>query len=212
MGTFDPIMGTVARPDAVSRVLFGSTRREVLALLLGRPDERFYLREIVRAVGGGLGAVQRELKQLVDAGLVEREARGHQVYFSANRDAAIFPELQAIMEKTAGAVDVVRTSLATLISQGRVALAFIYGSVATGRKTVGSDVDLLIVGEVSLEETVPALRAAEARLRREVNAIVYPMTEFRDKVERGTPFLKRVLAGPKLFVVGDDRVLRRLAR
>jgi len=115
-------MGTDTKPDIVSRLLFGSTRREVLALLLGRPDERFYLREILRAVGGGSGAVQRELKQLVNVGLVEREVRGHQVYFSANRNAAIFPELQAILEKTAGAVDVLRASLATLLSQRRVEL------------------------------------------------------------------------------------------
>ncbi|HXQ29477.1 MAG TPA: nucleotidyltransferase domain-containing protein [Gemmatimonadales bacterium] len=183
----------------------------MLALLLGRPDERFYLREIVRAVGGGLGAVQRELKQLVEAGLVEREARGHQVYFSANRDATIFPELQTIIEKTAGTVGILRASLAPLISQGRVELALVYGSIAGGKKTTQSDVDLLVVGDVSLVEIVPVLRAAEGRLRREVNPTVYPANEFRDRVKRGTPFLKRVLAGPKLFVAGDDRVLSRLA-
>ncbi len=204
-------MGTDTKPDRVSRLLFGSTRREVLALLLGRPDERFYLREIVRAVGGGLGAVQRELKQLVEVGLVQREARGHQVYFSANRDAAIFPELQGIIEKTAGAVDVLRSNLAALISEGRVELAFIYGSVASGKTTARSDVDLLVVGDVSLAQLVPPLRATEARLGREVNATLYPVKEFRDKVQRGTQFLKRVLAGPKLFVAGDDHVLDRLA-
>jgi predicted nucleotidyltransferase len=102
-------MGTNAKPALLADLLFGSTRRKVLALLLGRPDERFYLREITRAVGGGVGAVQRELKQLVAAGLLEREARGHQVYFWANRHAAIFPDLQAIMEKTADAVDLPRT-------------------------------------------------------------------------------------------------------
>jgi predicted nucleotidyltransferase len=212
LGTIDPIMGTATKPDLVSRLLFGSTRRAVLALLLGRPDERFYLREILRAVGGGSGAVQRELKQLVSVGLVEREVRGHQVYFFANRAAAIFPELQAIIEKTAGAVDVLRASLATLLSEGRVELAFVYGSVASGKKTARSDVDLLVIGDVSLAQIVPALRAAEARLGREVNPTVYPVKEFRDKVKHAAPFLKRVLAGPKLFVAGDDRVLGRLAR
>jgi predicted nucleotidyltransferase len=205
-------MGTDTKPDLISRLLFGSTRREVLALLLGRPDERFYLREIVRAVGGGLGAVQRELKQLVEAGLVERDARGHQVYFSANRDAAIFPELHAIIEKTAGAADVLRTSLATLISQGRIEVAFVHGSVASGKQTARSDVDLLVIGDVSLADIVPALRTAEARLGREVNLIVYPAKEFRDKVKREVPFLKRALARPKLFVAGDDRAVGRLAR
>lgn len=205
-------MGTDTKPDKVSRLLFGSTRRDVLALLLGRPDEQFYLREILRAVGGGSGAVQRELRQLVDVGLVERVERGHQVYFSANRNAAVFTELQAIIEKTAGAVGVLRASLAPLLRQGRVELALIYGSVASGKKTAQSDVDLLVVGDVSLAQIVPALRAAEARLGREVNPTVYPVKEFREKVKRDAPFLKRVRAGPKLFVAGDDRVLGRLAR
>jgi predicted nucleotidyltransferase len=205
-------MGTDAHPDPVSHLLFGAVRRDVLALLLGRPDERFYLREILRAAGGGSGAVQRELKQLVDAGLVEREASGHQVYFSANRAAPIFSELQAIVEKTAGAVDVLRASLASLLRRRRIEVALIYGSVASGRKTARSDVDLLVVGDVTLAELVPALRTAEARLGREVNPSVYPVKEFRDKLRGGAPFLKRILAGSRLFVAGDDRDLGRLAR
>ena len=104
--------------DRLARVLFGSVRRDVLGLLLGRPDERFHFREILRAVGSGSGAVQRELKQLVEAGLVDRVASGHQVYFSANREAPIFAELQAILEKTAGAGEVLRSALAPIIDRG----------------------------------------------------------------------------------------------
>lgn len=210
-GTIVPIMGT-SRSDQMSRLLFGATRREVLALLLGRPDERFYLREILRAAGGGSGAVQRELKQLVEAGLIRREAHGRQVYFSANRDAPIFAELQSIIEKTAGAVDVLRASLTPLVRERRIELAFVYGSVASGRQTVRSDVDLLVVGEVGLAELVPALRKAESRLGRDVNPTLFPVREFRNKLVHGAPFLSRILAGPKLYVVGDDRELGRLAR
>jgi predicted nucleotidyltransferase len=210
MGTFVPIVGTTSQPDRVARLLFGSVRRDVLALLLGRPDERFYLREIVRAAGGGSGAVQRELKELVEAGLVMREARGHQVFFSANRAAPVFAELQGILEKTTGAVDVLRAALAPFL--GRIKVALIYGSVASSRATARSDVDLLIVGEASLEEVVPELRRAEERLGREVNPSIYPAREFREKVKSGQAFLKRIIAGPKLFVSGDDRELGRLAR
>jgi len=205
-------MGTSPAVDNVARLLFGSTRRDVLALLLGRPDERFYLRQILRAVGGGSGAVQRELKQLVEAGLLKREAHGHQVYFSANQEAPIFPELRAIVEKTIGAVEVLRASLATLVAQRRVDVALIYGSVASGSKHAGSDIDLLVIGNVGVAELVPTLRSAEARLGREVNPSVYPLSEFHDKLRRGAPFLTRILAGPKLFVAGDDRVLGRLGR
>jgi len=205
-------MGTAASPDGVSHLLFGSVRRDVLALLLGHPDERFYLREIVRAAGGGSGAVQRELKQLVDAGLVSRQARGNQVYFAANQDAPVFAELRAIVEKTAGAADVLRAALFPLVQQGRIDLGVIYGSVATGRQTARSDVDLLVIGDLTLKDLLPAVRHAEVRLAREVNPSVFSLEEFRRQLERGSVFLKRILAGPKIFVAGDDRELGRLAR
>jgi predicted nucleotidyltransferase/DNA-binding HxlR family transcriptional regulator len=211
MGTIDPTMGTSLPPALAARVLFGQTRRDVLALLLGRPDERFYLREIRRAIGGGSGALQRELKQLVEAGLVQRQSEGRQVYFSANRGAAIFPELQAIIQKTAGAADVLRAGLAPLLRNERIVLAFVYGSVAIGSQTAPSDVDVLILGDATLAEVIPAVRSAEKRLGREVNPSVYPVKEFRKKLKTGAPFLKRVLAGPKLFIAGDERELERLA-
>ena len=198
-------------PDRVSRLLFGSTRREVLALLLGRPDERFYLREIQRVVGGGSGAVQRELKQLTEAGLVDREVRGNHVYFSANRGASIFPELPAIVAKTAGSVDILRAALGSFHRHGQIDVALVYGSVATGKQTAASDVDLLVIGNVTLGDIISALRAAEGRLGREVNASVHTAREFREKLKRGTAYLKRISAGPKLFVVGDDGDFARLA-
>jgi len=178
-------MGTATHADRVSRLLFGAIRREVLALLFGRPGERFYLREILRAAGGGSGAVQRELKQLVDAGLVDREARGHQVYFCANRAAAIFPELQAIIEKTAGTGDrdlprltderarparvVLRDEVHRLRDPILDAAAAngarqirLFGSVARGEERAESDIDFL----VSLEpgRTLLDLARLEARL------------------------------------------------
>ena len=124
----------------------------------------------------------------------------------------IFRELQAIIEKTAGAVDVLRNALATFVRKGRIDLALICGSVAAGNQSSKSDIDLLVVGDVSLAELVPALRHAETRLRREVNVSVYPATEFRKKVKQGAPFLKRILKGPRLFLAGGERELDRLAR
>jgi DNA-binding transcriptional ArsR family regulator len=212
MGTFEPNMGT-STPSAVpAQVLFGQVRRDVLALLLGRPDERFYLREILRAAGGGSGGVQRELKQLTDAGLVERVREGRQVYFSANRNATIFPELQSIIQKTAGAVDVLRSALAPLVHRERIDVAFIYGSIAAGKQTAGSDVDLLIVGDATMADVIPAIRPAEAQLGREVNASIFPGPEFRKKVKAHSSFLTRVVNGPKLFIAGDADELGRLAR
>lgn len=196
----------------LGHALFGRTRREVLALLLGRPYERLHMREIFRRIGGGSGAVQRELKQLVEAGLVLRENEGRQVYFSANPKASVFRELQSIMEKTAGAPEVLRANLEPLTHDGRIVLALVYGSVATGAQTAASDIDLLVLGDATLADMVPALRAAEARLGREVNPSIYPVREFRKRIKAGAPFLSRVLTGPKLFIAGTQDDLERLAR
>jgi predicted nucleotidyltransferase len=205
-------MGTDPFPSHPASILFGQTRRDVLALLLGRPDERFYLREILRAAGGGSGGVQRELKQLTEAGLLERVREGRQVYFSANRSAPIFPELQAIIQKTAGATDVLRSALAHLVHREEIGVAFIYGSVAAGTQKAGSDVDLLVIGDVTMAATVRAIRPAEQRIGREVNVSTYPAAEFRKKVKAGSSFLTRVLKGPKLFIAGGPDDLGRLAR
>lgn len=207
-----PVMGTPVLSDAIADLLFGAVRRDVLALLFGRPDERFYVREIVRAAGGGSGAVQRELKRMAEAGLVRRELVGRQVFFSANRDAVIFAELHGIVAKTSGVADIIRAELAPLAGDGRVKLAFVHGSVASGKQTAASDVDLVVVGKARLADLMPAARAAAARLGRDVNPTVYGPTEFRQKARTAGSFLKRVLGSKMIFVIGDERDLARLAR
>lgn len=91
-------------------ILFGKTRRAVLAALYGHPGEAFYLRELVRATGVGLGAVEREVKKLTDAGVIRRTTRGRQVYYEANPECPIFPELRSLIAKTAGMADVLRST------------------------------------------------------------------------------------------------------
>lgn len=193
--------------DAAS-VLFGITRRRVLGWLLGHPGEAFYLRQIVRNTGAALGAVQRELEQLTGAGLVRRTVQGRQVYFQANQEAAIFPELQGLFAKTAGLVDLLRQALAPLGTG--VQMAFVFGSAARGELRASSDIDLLVVGEASFQDVVAALTAAQNRLGRDVNPTVYPPDEFRAKLRAKHHFLTSVLNGPRLVIIGGDDELGRL--
>src|SRR3984957_18156841 len=106
IGTIVPNMGT--RTGTLSNVLFSGSRRSILALLYGHPDEQFYLREIARRAGTGIGATQRELGQLTDAGLLHRLRRGNQVYYRANRENPIFQELKSILVKTSGIRDILQ--------------------------------------------------------------------------------------------------------
>jgi predicted nucleotidyltransferase len=201
-------MGTPV--GVLSKVLFGQGRRSILALLYGHTDERFYLREIARRAGTGIGATQSELRQLTDAGLIHRVRHGHQVYYQANRENPIFAELKSILAKTSGIRDVLNEGLAPLAD--RVKLAFVYGSIARGEETESSDVDLMVVGKVSFAEVVSTLSDIESKLGREVNPTVYGPREFREKLAAKNHFLSTVAKEKKLFVIGDERELRRLGQ
>ena len=80
-------------------VLFGRTQRAILSLLFTHPGESFYLRQIVRLTGAGLGPVQRELKKLTQSGIISRSKSGQQVYYRANDQSSIYPELKSIIVK-----------------------------------------------------------------------------------------------------------------
>lgn len=191
-------------PDRVAEALFGKARRRILALLFGRPDESFYLREIARTTDVALRSVQRELQNLTQAGLITRSQRGQQVYFQADRNAPVFEDMRRLMEKTIGLAAPLRAALATLESRGDVALAFVHGSVASGQHGSASDVDLMVVGETSLKDVAVALRDAQDRLEREINPSVVSVADFQRRLAEGDHFITRVMQGPRIMLIGSE--------
>src|SRR5262249_51668906 len=155
----------------------------LLALFFSRVEESYYLRQVVRLVGRGVGAVQRELQGLAAVGILRREIRGRHVYFQANPDCPVFSQLHELVIKTAGMVDVLRAALASLAD--RAVVAFVYGSLAKGSGKASSDVDLMFIGEVTFAEVVTALGPAQEKLGRDINPAVYPAEEFRRKLAAG---------------------------
>ena len=197
--------------NSIASALFGRVRRKVLALLFGHPEESFYLREIVRAAGSGTGAVQRELEQLTSAGLILRRVDGRQVYFIANPDSPVFAEIRGLVTKTIGMHEVIRLALADFAERGLIRSAFIYGSAAAGRDRPESDVDLMVVGDVTLSALLPVLRPVQDQLGREINPTIYPLQELRQRLLAGNHFLKSVLSRPKIMLVGNENELAELA-
>ena len=146
-------------------LLFSAYRRQVLAVLLLRPEESFHVREIARLTGVPAGSLHRELRSLLDAGLLFREAVGNQVRYRANRGHLIYGELAEIFRKTVGLADVLRAALAPLAAS--IDLAFVFGSVASGKERAVSDVDVFVIGNVAFADVVKALTAIQPRLGRE---------------------------------------------
>jgi predicted nucleotidyltransferase len=198
-----------SKPVDLASLLFGAYRREVLALLLLHPEISLHVRELARATGKVPGTLLRELNQLADAGVLLRKPVGNQVHFQANPACPIYEELRGILKKTSGLADVLRDALEPLAA--RIKAAFVYGSVARGDESAGSDVDLMIVGDPKLADVARALAPAHGALRREINPNVYRTSEFGAKLAEGEPFLQRVMEDRKIYLIGGEDDLRQPA-
>jgi uncharacterized protein len=189
-------------------LLFGRTRGAIFALLYGKADQSFYTRQIAREVDGSVGAVQRELENLSKVGLIVRSSVGSQVFYQANRDAPIFREMHALVNKTIGVFSVLRSALHPIAK--RILVAFVYGSVAREEETAQSDVDLMLVGKATLDEVLSRLSTVEKSIGRPINPTVYSLLEFKSKLASGNHFLNVVLKGQKVFLLGDEDELRKV--
>lgn len=209
LGIIIPIMGINIYDNKLSSYLFNKTSRNLLALFYGHSDESFYVNQILQKVGGGSGAVQRELKLMTEAGIITRERKGNIVFYQANGKSPVFNELKSIVRKTFGVADVLKEVLEPLAEKIRV--AFVFGSVASSTENKASDLDLMIIGDITFDEVLSCISQAEKTIQREINPVVYPVAEFRQKLQTDNHFVKTVLESKKIFVIGDESELARLA-
>lgn len=194
----------------ISAVLFPGTKRKILALFFLNPDQEYYFSEVVRLTGTRQGVIQRELKSLADAEILNTEKRGRQKFYSVNRRHPIFSDLRNVIFKTFGVIGKVREALEPLGE--RIDVAFVYGSFARGQEASGSDLDLFLVGNIQLDELVGALSVVEDAIGREVNPMLFSVAEFKKKWSQKNHFLKSIAKLEKEYVIGSEDEFRRLAK
>lgn len=190
-------------------LLFPATRQRALAVLLLRPDESFHLRELARITGIHAGTLARELDKLTSADVLLRSEQGNQVRYRADRRCLLFDDLAAMFRKTHGIVPVLRDSLSPLADH--VFVSWVFGSVARGTEVSGSDVDLLVLGDVVFADLVRAIHPVQGVLRREINPVLYSRDEFTRRLMAGDAFATELLAKPKLLVLGNNDDVGKLA-
>jgi len=154
--------------------------------------------------------LQRELKDLTAAGILKTHKQGRMVYYQANAESPVFPDLRGLLVKTAGLVDILADALKPLA--GKLRMVFVYGSIASGQERSDSDIDLMVIGAVQPAELALPLRKAREMLGREINPTVYSSAEFDRKRATKDHFLTRVLAEPRLIVLGNGDELGKAAR
>jgi len=217
LGMLMPNMGTkkparsepspVPNGASLADSLFTGTQQRVLGLLFGQPTRSYYANELIGMAGAGSGAVQRELARLTRSGLLTVRPVGNQKHYQANPDSPLFAELCGIAQKTVGLAVPLREALMPLAR--RIQAAFVYGSVAKRQDTAASDIDLMLISDtLTHSDTFAALEAATVRLGRAVNPTILSQKALAKRVKEDNAFATRVLAQPKIWLIGGEDDLR----
>ena len=191
---------------SLADALFSTVQQRVLGLLFGQPERSFYTGELIQLVDAGSGAVQREIARLEKSGLITMRRSGVQKHYQANPKSPLFQELRSIARKTVALAEPLRAALSPL--EKDIAAAFVYGSVAKRRDTAASDVDLMVLSDsLTYADVFRVLEPSSVRLGRRVNPTVYSGAEWTKRVRSGNAFVSRVVAQPKLWLIGSEHAL-----
>lgn len=190
-------MGTLAD------ILSSRVRAEIFRLLFGLNEKELHLREVERQAGLTLGTIRQDLQKLLKLDLVKARRDGNRLYYQANTEHPLYPEIRKLVLKTAGLVEIFKS----VLDRKGVRVAFVFGSLASNREKGTSDVDLMVIGAVGLRALSGWLSGVTEQIGREINPHTMNVEEFRRRQKKGDHFLSSVLESPKLFIVGNENDL-----
>lgn len=200
-------MANAYNMDILTQLLSSKVRAAIFRNLFGVNPVELHMREIQRVAACTIGPVQTELKKLLGLQLVTARRDGNRLYYRANREHPLYPDIRAMVLKTSGMTDYLRTLLA---DRTDVATAFIFGSIASGEETAASDIDLMVIGTIGLRTLMGILRDFKTQVGRELNPHVFTQEAFVQRLKEGEHFITAVMPSPRLFVKGTDHDLAQM--
>ena len=190
--------------SAIEKIFGSRIRAKILGWFFTHPEESFFVRQIAAILREDPTNLSREMSKLGDLGILTSKKIGNTKHFQANPNCAFFKELKGLVLKTAGVAGQIKVALERLTG---VRFAFLYGSYAKGEEKAHSDVDLMIIGDVDMNQLDPLASGLERRLGREVNYLLFSPAEFRAKRKAKDGFLLDVLSEEKIMLIGNENEL-----
>ena len=140
--------------------------------------------------------------------MVQKRRDGNRLYYRANLNHEIFGEIQALVVKTVGLADILK---AALVGEKTIGVAFVFGSIARQSEKAGSDIDLMVIGDLGLRSLSSLLNGVSDKLGREINSYILSPAEFKSRKNENEHFISRVLSEPRLFIIGTENDLEAMA-
>ncbi len=185
----------------LQEIFLSKVRVKLLQLFFAQPDNIYYVREIVRAIGEQINAVRAELTRMEKIGLLSSEWRANRKYYAIKKDYIFYDELLRLVNKTTGmGGNIVRDR----VRLGKIKYAMLSGGYVRGLKPGPNDVELLLVGVVVLPQLSLIVKEEESKLGREINYSVMSEDEYQFRKTRRDPFIIGILEKPRVMLIGDE--------
>lgn len=195
--------------NILADILSSKARAEIFRVLFGINNNEFHLREIERRTGYAIQTVSREIKNLTKIELINKRIDGNRTYYSANKNHPLFTNIQGLVLKTSGLIDILKSSLNNI---NTIYFAFVFGSVASGNIKEQSDIDLFIIGDIGLRETSKLLKGKSNIIGREINVHTFTVQEYLSRQYKNDHFITKIIASSKLMIIGNENELNKLGK
>lgn len=177
------------------------SRIKLLNVYLMYPYDMFHVRELVRRTGDEINAVRRELAFLEKKGILSKEPRANRVYYQLDKNYPFYYDLLRLGAKITGLGAAI---IKNRVKLGKIKYAMFSGKFVRRIKKNAEEVDFLLVGTAVLPEIAVLVRNEEARLQAEINYTVMTEEEFIFRKKRNDPFIKSILLGSRVMILGDE--------
>ena len=161
--------------NLLTGLIASKTRIKLLMRLFFNPKARSYLRELAKEFNVSTNAVREELNQLKKTDLLKSEKNGRQVYYMANTEHALFPELKSMVSKVMG-IDQVIDGIVNRL--GDLERAYLIGDYAEGKDT--GIIDILLIGKIDQYHLNDLTRKTERYVKRKIRSLVLTKDEFNN--------------------------------
>lgn len=193
----------------MNSIIKSNLRLKILEYYFNRPGSQAYVRELARELAVDPTNLSRELVKLEEGGIFESTILGNSKYFKIRKDYIFYSELKSIVAKSIGIEKKFREAF---IGMDGLEIAFIYGSYAKGIDKAGSDVDLFLIGtKINTDLLLEKISQIEKKIGREINYRLYGNNELSGSRIEKNSFLKAVLGGKKIFIIGNEKDIRKFA-
>lgn len=189
--------------NILGKILSSRVRADIFSLLFNGRQQELHMRAIERQSSVTFNSIRQELKKLSELDLVTSRRDGNRLYYRANTNHPLYPILSDLVAKTVGH----RALLKQALSVPGIQIAFIFGSLARNEEQGESDLDLFIIGDITLRQLSSLLSGLEEKTGREINPHIFNATEFKQRQNANDHLIAQVLTGDKIFIIGTEHEL-----